>query len=58
MYTKIIQHHVNYYDSIQYTVCLEANVYINITLRVGKAIDIEDADGINEWSYASLRWFW
>jgi len=48
MYTKIIQHHVNYYDSIQYTVCLEANVYINITLRVGKAIDIEDADGIDE----------
>jgi hypothetical protein len=40
-YGIIIQHHVNYYDFIQFTVCLEADVYTTITLRVGEAIDVE-----------------
>ncbi|CAB5394948.1 unnamed protein product [Rhizophagus irregularis] len=54
-FSAIIQRHVNYYDSIQFTVHLESDVYVNITLRVGKAIDVEVADSHGEQSYALIR---
>jgi len=50
----IIQRHVDYYNSIQFTV-KEKNIYSNITLRVGEAIDVEDTDDPDERSYALIR---
>ncbi|EXX54029.1 hypothetical protein RirG_238410 [Rhizophagus irregularis DAOM 197198w] len=54
-FSAIIQRRVNYYDSIQFTVHLESDVYVNITLRVGEAIDVEVADSHGEQSYALIR---
>ncbi|CAB4485793.1 unnamed protein product [Rhizophagus irregularis] len=54
-FSAIIQRHVNYYDSIQFTVHLESDIYVNITLRVGEAIDVEVADSYSEQSYALIR---
>ena len=50
----IIQCHVDYYDSISFTVLHEEDYY-DITLRVGEAIDIEDTDDSDERSYALLQ---
>ncbi|CAJ0842235.1 16736_t:CDS:2 [Entrophospora sp. SA101] len=40
----ITQWHINYYDSIQFTVKHEADIYINITLQVGDVVDIEEIE--------------
>ena len=50
----IIQRHINYYDSVSFTV-LHENYYSNIILRVGEAIDVEDADTPDERSYALIQ---
>ena len=50
----IIQRHVNYYDSIYFTVLHEDN-YFNIALRVGETIDVEEVDDPDEWSYAVVQ---
>ena len=46
----IIQCHINYYryDSIQFAVRLKTNVYTNIILQVGKAIDVEDVNSLGD----------
>ncbi|GBB86012.1 hypothetical protein RclHR1_12450007 [Rhizophagus clarus] len=51
----IIQHHVNYYNSIQFTVHLESGTYVDIALRVGEAVDVEVADNHGEQFYALIR---
>ena len=51
----ITRRRVDYYDTIRYTVQHEPGIYTNIVLRVGEAIDIEDADSLGERSYALIR---
>ncbi|CAB5384714.1 unnamed protein product [Rhizophagus irregularis] len=50
----IIQRHVDYYSSIRFTV-KNGDVYSNITLRIGEAIDVENVDDPNGRSYALIR---
>jgi hypothetical protein len=50
----IIKRHVDYYSSIRFTVRNE-DIYTNITLRVGEAIDVEDMDDPGEQCYALIR---
>ena len=52
---SITQWYVNYYDSIQFTVKYEVDIYINITLRVGKVIDVEEFDSSKKQSYVLSR---
>ena len=47
----IIQQHVDYYDSIAFIILHKDN-YFNIILQISEAIDIENIDNLNEWSYA------
>ncbi|CAJ0749146.1 9180_t:CDS:2 [Entrophospora sp. SA101] len=47
----ITQWHINYYDSIQFTVKHEADIYINITLQVGDVVDIEEIEQSYEISF-------
>lgn len=50
----VIQQYVDYYSSIRFTV-KNVGIYTNITLRVGEAIGVEDADNPNELSCALIR---
>ena len=50
----IIQRRVNYYSSIRFTV-KDKDIYTNITLRIGKAIDVDSIDDFDERSYALIR---
>ncbi|CAB4418985.1 unnamed protein product [Rhizophagus irregularis] len=50
----IIQRHVDYYSSIRFTV-KNGDVYSNITLRIGEAIDVKNVDDPNRCLYALIR---
>ena len=51
----ITQRHIDYYDTIRYTVQHEPGIYTNVILRVGEAIEVEDIDSLGEQSYALIR---
>ncbi len=50
----IIQRRVNYYSSIRFT-AKDEDIYTNITLQVGEAIDIKSIDDSDERSYALIK---
>ena len=49
----IIKRRVDYYNFIRFTV-RDEDIYTNITLRVGEAIDVEDIDDSSKRSYVKL----